>query len=113
MTQSPDKNSDKKVKLVLAADLFKAATAQADRTGQTLEDWLLSLVEQHIQGKDRVQPLDWGRIDSRIDQRTIFLERRIDVLAERVARLIEQQEQQSPVEASGESAKEPVHCRTA
>jgi hypothetical protein len=92
------RHTGKKVKLVFAEDLFQSATAEATQKGQTLEEWLLSLVEQHLlelphQGKAAVQPLDWGRIDSRIDQRTIFLERRIDVLAERIDQLVKQQPQ--------------------
>lgn len=88
MTHNIDKNStDKKVKLSLPANLFQLAVSKAEQEDQTLEAWLSSLIEQNLQSQDPVHPLDWGRIDSRIDQRTVFLEQRIDVLAERLNQL--------------------------
>lgn len=95
MTHSTDKKAtDKKVKLAFSPDLFQAAKSEAERTVQTLEDWVLVLVEQHLLRQDTVQALDWGRIDSRIDSRIdqhiIFLERRIDGLSEQIAQLSKQ-----------------------
>jgi len=83
-------NVAKKVKLVFSPELFKAAKSRAALAGQPLEDWVLALIEQHVYDKEPVQALDWGRIDSRIDQRTIFLERRLEVLAKRVDQLLKQ-----------------------
>lgn len=60
--------------------------------------------------KDQVHPLEWGRIDSCIDQRTIFLERRIDILAERLDQLLKQQ---PSVELVTQQIEEPVSCRIA
>jgi hypothetical protein len=78
---------DKKIKLVFPPDLYRAAKAKADQSGQTLEEWLMAIVHQQLESSETIPPLDWGRIDSRIDQRTIFLERRLDVLSERLDQL--------------------------
>jgi hypothetical protein len=91
---------DKKIKLVFSPEIYKAAKAKADQEGQTLEDWLMAIVQQQLQSPEAIQALNWGRIDSRIDQRTIFLERRLDVLADR----IDQLSRQLPAELSVSNA---------
>jgi hypothetical protein len=78
---------DKKIKLVFSPDLYRAAKIKADQAGQTLEAWLMTIVLQQLDSSDSIPALDWGRIDSRIDQRTVFLERRLDVLADRLDQL--------------------------
>jgi hypothetical protein len=81
---------DKKIKLVFSPDIYRAAKSKADQAGQTLEAWLMTIVLQQLDPSDSIPALDWGRIDSRIDQRTIFLERRLDVLADRIDQLCKQ-----------------------
>lgn len=83
--------TDKTVKLTLSRELFKAAKLRAKQEDKTLEDWLLDLIEQELDNQSSVRADDWGRIDHRIDQRTVFLERRLDGLAEKIDRLCRQQ----------------------
>jgi hypothetical protein len=75
---------NKKIKLFVPPEIYRLAKAKAEREGKTLEEWLTAIMVQQLH-KDT--PLDWGRIDSRIDQRTISLEHRLDNLAEQLDRL--------------------------
>jgi TolA-binding protein len=82
-------SSAKKIKLQLPSEILQAAKTKANLEEKTLEDWLFDLILMRLQQDNRnsVHPLDWGRIDSRIDQRTASLEKQIDTLQERIDRL--------------------------
>jgi hypothetical protein len=71
----------KKIDLLLPEELFKALKLKANQTEQPISAWILDLITRELQSEvSAIQPSDWGRIDSRIDQRTIFLEHKIDHL---------------------------------
>ncbi|PSB34122.1 hypothetical protein C7B82_03240 [Stenomitos frigidus ULC18] len=82
-----------KVSLLLPPALLKAAKLKATQDEKTLEDWLLSLIRENVQDDQPVAltALDWGRIDSRIDQRIVFLERQVEALADKVTFLLREQ----------------------
>ena len=86
-------SSAKKIKLQLSPEILQAAKNKADLEEKTLEDWLLEVILLRLQQDNRnsVHPLDWGRIDSRIDQRTASLEKQIDTLQERIDCLFQKQ----------------------
>lgn len=80
----------KKLTLQLPTDLLKAAKCRAQAQEQTLAEWVLQLIQQDLQAQEApvIPASDWGRIDSRIDQRTAFLERRLDLLATQMQSLM-------------------------
>lgn len=86
-------SSAKKIKLQLPVEILQAAKHKADLEEKTLEDWLFEVILMRLQQDNRnsVHPLDWGRIDSRIDQRTASLEKQIDTLQERIDCLLQKQ----------------------
>lgn len=94
-------NTDpKKVDIYLPPALYKAAKLQAMQAGQSVQDWFVCLVETAIQRAEpnpSISALDWGRIDSRIDQRTGMLERQIEHLAQQVQQLSDEQRSQLPL----------------
>lgn len=82
---------EKKIKLFLSSDLYKLAKEKANQTDKTLEEWICSLIEAETQGMSAERALDWGRIDSRIDQRTAVIEHQLETLESRIAHLVKEQ----------------------
>jgi hypothetical protein len=82
-------NSPKKVSLTLPPDLLKAAKLRAEQEGKSVPNWIADLVQAVLQDDILAQPtaLDWGRIDSRIDQRTAFVDRRLEAIERKVEAL--------------------------
>lgn len=95
--------SFKKIELMLPAELLKAAKQKAGEADQSVSDWILDLIFQKIQDPEQsvMHSLDWGRIDSRIDQRTAFLEQKIESLSAELYALLQQ--------ISSEKRAEVVH----
>jgi len=85
--------SGKKVSLLFSPALLKAAKLKAAENEQSLEDWLLSLVQKQLQDNQAgtMTALDWGRVDSRIDQRIVFLERQVEALADNLELVLREQ----------------------
>ena len=89
----------KKVEIQLPSEVYKTAKLQATQDGKSLPEWIATLVEAATQTTESsaaepqtaesqtISPLDWGRIDSRIDQRIAMVERHVEKLAEQVAKL--------------------------
>jgi hypothetical protein len=88
--------SAKKITLSLSSDLFKAAKLRAAQTDQSLTDWIVDLIREELQreSQDVITGLDWGRIDSRIDQRTAALERQLELLTSKVDYLLDERSHQ-------------------
>ncbi|NET38171.1 MAG: hypothetical protein F6K19_40265 [Cyanothece sp. SIO1E1] len=80
----------KKVNLAIPPELLKAAKQRATEEGKTLTDWLIGLMQSELQAPQPqlTTALDWGRIDSRIDQRTAHLERQLEALSNRLEKLL-------------------------
>jgi hypothetical protein len=92
------RNSMKKVELSVSLELFKAAKLKADEENQSLPDWIIGLIQSKLQQEEAqvITSLDLGRIDSRIDQRTAYLERQIEELVRKVELLLSEHKLQPP-----------------
>jgi hypothetical protein len=79
----------KKLDIQLSVEVYKAAKTKAAQAGQPLSEWVASLIAAVLQQEEpeAISALDWGRIDSRIDQRTALLERQIEKLTNQVEQL--------------------------
>lgn len=82
-------NSSKKVSFTLSPDVLKAAKLRAEQESKSVPDWISDLMQAVLQDDMPAQPtaLDWGRIDSRIDQRTASLDRRLEAIERKVEAL--------------------------
>lgn len=90
------KTTDKKVNLLIPVELLKAAESRASEDGKPLADWIVEAIRQQVQTEVELTALarTWGRIDSRIDQRTASLEQRIEFLTNKIDAVLLKQSSQ-------------------
>lgn len=81
----------KKLDIQIPVEVYKVAKTKAAQEGKSISEWVTFLIQSAIQQEEpqAISALDWGRIDSRIDERTAMLERRIEELAKQVEQLSE------------------------
>jgi hypothetical protein len=93
----------KKLEIKLPTEVYKIIKLKASEENQSVQEWITTLVEAAIQTAPQsdISALDWGRIDSRIDQRTAMLEQQVDRLSVQIEQLLTKQRlQESLVERS-------------
>lgn len=79
----------KKLDIQIPAEVYKAAKTKAAQEGKPISEWIIALIQSAVQQEEpqAISALDWGRIDSRIDERTALLERQIEKLTNQVEQL--------------------------